>query len=239
MPRPIHRYKGASSKRDERLGLLVFVIVLLLLLLILLGFPTQAAWVGHLLQLAHPVLLFSVLLAAAVGSWQFSRRRQVAEEAMLAAARDDAFWSPLVLHEQVTELFDRYWHAVAARDVGRIADCLTPYWYEVLADGFVRWREDETRPVMFALQLRKISVVGLEDWHDNQRDQVSVRIEARTAYHVTHIRSGELVEGLPAEREEEQLWQLVRGERGWLINRVDLVADKGAYRNCRVLREGV
>lgn len=65
-----------------------------------------------------------------------------------------------------------------------------------------------------------------------------MRIDAYTAYHATHIRSGELVEGLPTEREEEQLWQLVRGERGWLINRVELVADAGAYKKCRILREG-
>lgn len=236
-PRPIHRYQGGSSTRNERLGLLVFVAVLLFLLLILFAFPRQAAWVGTSFELLQPVGLVLILLAAAIGSWQFARRQRAAEEAMQAAAADDAFWSPQALHEQVSELFELYWHAVAERDAERIAERLTPYWYGVLTEGFADWRADETRPVMFALELRKITVVGLEDWKNNQRDQVSVRIDAYTAYHATHIRSGELVEGLPTEREEEQLWQLVRGERGWLINRVDMVADAGAYKRCRILRE--
>lgn len=170
MPRPIHRYQGADRTPLDRAGLFIFVAVVLLLLVILFAFPRQAAWVDGFFLLLQPATLVLVLLAAAVGSWQFARRQRAAEEAMLAAAADDAFWSLQALREQVSELFALYWHAVAARDAQRIADRLTPYWQGVLTEGFADWRADETRPVMFALELRKITVVGLEDWKNNQRD---------------------------------------------------------------------
>lgn len=233
----IHPYRGQAGSRGERLALVAFLALLGIALLLLIFLPAEGRWLASLLQALEPLILLVALVGAGIANWRFARQRRRAGMALQAAAGDDPFWSAEGLRAQVETLFEPYWRAVVARDILPVADRLTPYWRSVLERGLARWRADDVRPVMFVLDMQGSQVVGLEDWRDNERDQVTVRVDARTAYHATDTRRGEVVEGTSGERIEQQLWQFVRGDAGWLLNRVDLVGSNAAYSDCRIYRE--
>ena len=56
-------------------------------------------------------------------------------------------------------------------------------------------------------------------------------------FHVTHLSSGKLVEGIAAMRTEEQVWTLARGVSDWLIAHIDVLATGAADRGCALFRE--
>lgn len=236
---PLHRYKGDATTRTDRVSLWIVIGVCLIAVATLVFIPRLASLAQGVLQFLQLLALLAMIVAAIVGGIIQWTRRSAAERALREVAAADAFWAPEVFRVQVGSLFEPYWRAVAAADVRPVADRLTTYWRGRLEQTFAEWRKGQCRPVLFELALKEMSVVGLEDWRNNQRDQVTVRVDARTSYHVTHLLSGSVVEGVAVTRDEAQLWQLVRGDSGWLLNRVELVAGPRAYRDCRVIREGV
>lgn len=236
---PLHRYKGDATTRADRISVWVVIGICLVALTTLIFIPRLASLAQGVLQSLQLLALLAIIVAAVVGATLQWAKRSAAERALREVAATDAFWAPEILRAQVGSLFEPYWRAVAAGDVRPIADCLTPYWRGRLEQAFAEWRHGQCRPVLFELALKEMSVVGFEDWRNNRRDQVTVKVDARTSYHVTHLLSGSVVEGVAVTRDEAQLWQLVRGDAGWLLNRVELVAGPRAYRDCRVIREGV
>jgi len=238
-PHPLHCYKGDTANQTDRLWLLVVCAICVLALAILMFMPRLAGMAQGAMQVLQLLALLAMIVAAIAGQIAQSGKRRKAGLALREAAALDEFWSPERLYAQVSSLFEPYWRGVVAGNVNALAERLTPYWRGRLEQTFGEWRMNNTRPVMFDLALKDIAVVGFEDWRNNQRDQVTVRVDARTSYHANNLPSGEVVEGMAASRDEAQLWQLVRGENGWLLNRVELVASPMAYRDCRVIREGV
>lgn len=236
---PLHRYKGDATTPIDRVSVWIVIGICLIAVVTLIFLPRLASVAQGALQFLQLLALLAMIVAAIVGASIQWARRSAAERALREVAAADAFWAPEVLRAQVGSLFEPYWRAVAAGDIRPIADRLTPYWRGRLEQTFAEWRKGQCRPVLFELALKEMSVVGFEDWRNNQRDQVTVKVDAWTSYHVTHLLSGSVVEGAAVTRDEAQLWQLVRGDAGWLLNRVELVAGPRAYRDCRVIREGV
>lgn len=234
---PLHRYKGDTPTKIDRLSVWVVMGICVIALAILLFVPKLAGMAQGVLSIFQLLVLVAIVVAAMTGVVVQRHKRSAAERALREVAAGDAFWAPEVLRAQVESLFEPYWRAVVAGDVRQIAERLTGYWQGRLEQSFAEWRNGQCRAVMFDLALKEISVVGFEDWRNNQRDQVTVRVDARTSYHVTHLLSGSVVEGVALSRDEAQLWQLVRGDAGWLLNRVELVAGPMAYRDCRIIRE--
>lgn len=185
----------------------------------------------------QPIILLLALIGIAIAAWRLSRQRRRASAALKAAAAADPFWNEEALQRQVANLFEPYWRAVAGRNIAPVADKLTTYWHANLARGLAQWRADGVKPVMYQIAFMGAQVIGLEDWLADERDQVTLLVDARTAYHATDTRRGEVVEGTIGERTEQQLWQFVRGESDWLLNRVVLVGGSHAFSGCHVIRE--
>ncbi len=236
---PLHRYKGDTPTQIDRLSVLVVIGISVIALAILIFVPKLAGMAQGVLSFFQLLVLAAIVVAAIAGAVIQWHKRSVAEHALREVAVTDAFWAPEVLRAQVGSLFEPYWRAVVTGNVLPIAERLTTHWRGRLEQTFDEWRNAQCRPVMFELALKEIGVVGFEDWRNNQRDQVTVRVDARTSYHVTNLLSGSVIEGVALTRDEAQLWQLVRGDSGWLLNRVELVAGPMAYRDCRVIREEV
>jgi hypothetical protein len=53
----------------------------------------------------------------------------------------------------------------------------------------------------------------------------------------THLPTGELVEGNALARQQKELWQFVRGETGWLLNRIRILAEGVAVPDYPIIRE--
>lgn len=189
------------------------------------------------LQLAEVVVALAVAAAAGYGALVYSDRRRVAAREIGCAAAGDDFWCADRLRERVLALAERYWRAVAAGDAAPVADDLTRAWRDYLAHALAAWRTQRIRPVLLDFVCRDAQAVGLEDWRDNHRDRVFVRVDVHTSFHASDMNNGEVIEGMPCSRQESQLWTLARGERAWLIERVQLIGGPAAYGACRVFRE--
>lgn len=233
----LHRERGSGEHGGSRAVLWMvaaFVIALVLGLLFsrrLLGIANAA------FPLLEALAGLAMLVAAGIAGWRLRRRRDAAETAVRAASAKDPFWNPDAFKELVGGLFEPYWRAVGEQSVSGIAEHLSAYWRDTMNGAFAAWRSEHCKPVLFDLHFRAVGIIGMEDWRDNRRDQITAVVDCRTAYHLTDLRNGELVEGLPVERDEKQLWRFVRGECGWLLNRVEIVAGSDAYDACRVVTE--
>lgn len=233
----LHRERG-NGERDANRAVLWVAAALLVFLLSALVF---GGWLQAAADVVFPLLeVFAgvaMLLAAGMAAWTLQRRREAAETALREACARDSFWDPEPFKVQVERLFEPYWQSVGRQNVVAVAEHLTAYWRDAMTEAFAAWRAERCKPVLFDLRFRSASIVGLEDWRDNRRDQITALVECRTSYHLTDMRGGEVVEGQPVEREEKQLWRFVRGECGWLLNRVEIVAGADAYDSCRVVSE--
>jgi predicted lipid-binding transport protein (Tim44 family) len=233
----LHLPHSAASSAVEKQTLLIVVGLAVLLVLALVFLPMVADRINAALRLFEAGAALMVLAAGGLAFWLLRQRQVLAEKALAEAAAADDFWNRERLQATVENLFVPYWRAVAGRDAAAVAGALTPYWQEKLAATFADWTARDCRPSLLDIAFRDMSVVGLEDWRNNERDQVSLRVLGLSSYHVTDMSSGRVIEGIPAVREEEQLWQMVRGESGWLLNRVEFINGPADYGNCRVVRE--
>ncbi len=235
--RPIHRTRGDPGPVIDRWLKWPFLTLFAVFVAALFLAHEQAEIALFGLRLLELVAALAVLLAAAYGALVYRDQRRVAAREIAQAAAVDAFWNPERLNERVKSLAEPYWRAVAASDIGPVAACLTEDWRDYLAERLASWRQNRTRPVLLDFAWRAAHVVGLEDWQANHRDRVTVRVDVQTSFHVTHLPSGELVEGFAGSRPEQQLWTLARGETDWLIAGIELVGGGAAYRHCTVFRE--
>lgn len=233
----LHRQRG-SSENDVSLALYWMVAVFAIFLLLALLFGHRLLAIADVaFTLLQAFLVLTMLVAAAVAGWKLRHRRHAAEAAARAAHAGDSFWNPEAFKLLVANLFEPYWRAVGQQNVVGIAEHLSAYWRDAMNSAFAAWRGEHCKPVLFELRFGDACIVGMEDWRDNRRDQITALVACRTAYHLTDMRNGEVVEGQPLERDEKQLWRFVRGERGWLLNRVEIVAGSDAYDACRVVTE--
>lgn len=227
----------STSSATDKQTLLIVVGVGALLILALIFLPAMAEQINAALRLFEAGAALLVIGAGGLAFWLFRQRQALAENALAEAAAVDDFWNRERLQTAVEKLYVPYWRSVAARDMASVAGALTPYWQEKLATSLADWKRRDCRPSLLDIAFREMTVVGLEDWQNNERDQVSLRVLGLNSYHVTDMSTGQVIEGIPAVREEEQLWQMVRGESGWLLNRVEFVNGPADYGNCRVVRE--
>lgn len=185
-------------------------------------------------ELTAAVAVFGL---AIYGAWRLRLRRQRATQAVRRAAENDEYWNEARLIEVVRNLYDVYWRAVASGNTASLHGRLSPYWSEQVTQALQDWRASKSRAVLLDLALGKVSVVGLEDWLADCRDQVTLCIEATNSFHVTHLPTGELVEGNALARQQKELWQFVRGETGWLLNRIRILAEGVAVPDYPIVRE--
>ncbi|MDE1545595.1 hypothetical protein PTW32_09190 [Dechloromonas agitata] len=237
--RPIHRTRGDPGPAIDHWLKWPLLILLAVFVLALFWAREQAEIVLFGLRLLELAAALAVLLAAAYGALVYQDQRRIAAREIEQAAAADAFWNPERLNERVKALAEPYWRALAANDIGPVAASLTEDWRDYLTERLAGWRQNRTRPVLLDFAWREASVVGLEDWQANHRDRVTVRVDVQTSFHVTHLPSGELVEGFAGSRPEQQLWTLARGKTDWLIAGIELVGGGAAYRHCTVFREAV
>lgn len=238
-PGPIHRLKGDPAPKLESWLKWPFIGLLVLLVagLFLSSSLADAAVLG--LRLGELFIALAVLGSALYGGAVYQDTRRLAERAQAESAQRDAFWAPEALKAQLAPQVEAYWRALAGLDATRLAGQLTEDWQAHVDERLHQWRQTGCRPVILDLSVGEIHVVGLEDWQENHRDRVTLRVDVQTSFHVTHLASGELVEGTAMSRPEPQLWHLARGEQGWLVDRVEIVAGAAAYRDCRVFQEAV
>lgn len=209
----------------------------------LLGLAVVGLVLWRQVSIESMALGLQVLMVLSIGAViiysGFAMRRYVrrARRHMDQAAAEDALWSHEAFVAGVEALFADYWQAVHQMDAGRVAGRLSDHWQDRMAGHFARWRAEHGRPVQFGLRLDKVAVVGLEDWLDNRRDQVTALVECQTAFHVVDQRNGGVIEGHAIERTEQQAWQFVRGETGWLLNRVQIVEGAAIDAHARVIVE--
>src|SRR5574343_205723 len=218
---------------------LVVVAVLLgtALLVGLVAYRPQAVLADTGLMILQGALVLLVFGAVFWASRQMRRWRQRAALALQAAADADDFWNEERLLELARSLFEPFWQGVASRDIAPVRAGLSAYWATRCDTVLGAWQQRNCRPFHMTLQLLDAAVVGLEDWLADPRDQVTVMMRAKTAFHVTELASGALVEGIPGMRDERQLWQFVRGDAGGLLNRVQILADGASGNAGRIIRE--
>jgi hypothetical protein len=217
------------------LGVVLAVIVCLILGLTLFRWLLEVLDVA--LTLAEALIGLSVLAGGGVFAWKVQRRRDAAEAALVEVFARDRFWDPDAFRQHVGRLFEPYWRSVAAQNAAAVAEHLSDYWRSSMEQAFDAWRQERCKPVLFELRFIAVNIVGLEDWQDNRRDQITALVDCRTSYHLNEVLKAEVVEGVPVERDERQLWRFVRGARGWLLNRVEIADGSDAFDSCRVVVE--
>jgi len=235
--RPIHRTKGDPAPAIDHWLKWPLVVLLVLFVAALFWAREQAEMLLFGLRLLEFGAALAVLLAAAYGGLVYQDQRRLAAREIAQSAAADDFWNPERLRRRVESLAEPYWRAVAAGDIVPLADCLSEDWRSYLAERLAAWRMNRTRPVLLDFAFRDATVVGLQDWLTAHRDRVTVRVDVQTSFHVSHLPSGELVEGIATSRPEQQLWTLARGEQDWLIAGIEVVGTAAAYRDCVVFRE--
>jgi hypothetical protein len=103
------------------------VVLLVLFVAALFWAREQAETLLFGLRLLEFGAALAVLLAAAYGGLVYQdQRRLAAREIAQSAAADD--WNPERLRRRVESLAEPYWRAVAAGDIGPLADCLSEDW---------------------------------------------------------------------------------------------------------------
>ena len=237
LPPPLHRLLGDEPMRFERRSLWLVLAGLALLLAVLLLQPSLVADLLVGLRFVEPLAAIGVVGALAYSAWSWRLRQKRAAAALARAAAGDDFWQAGRLESIVQDLFQPYWRALAAGNVAPVAKHLSPYWAAKAEATLDAWLSSYSRPVLLDLSLQRVSVVGLEDWLADYRDQVTVCVESTNSFHVTHLPSGKLVEGSAMTRPQKELWQFVRGEQAWLLNRVEIVGEGGAVPAIPIIRE--
>ncbi len=204
-----------------KIALLLAALVLIVVLAIIV--PA----LGAMLPLAELLLLVVAVVAGFYGAARMRHRVGAADEALQAAAARDAFWSPDVVRRRVESLFEPYWRAVQHRNVAAIAGDLSPRWRVRLDEAFAIWRTRGFKPVLFSLALNKVEPLAVDDRKVDAEDCFVALVECTTSYHVTDTNTGDVIEGFPDVRTEKQAWHFVRGERQWLLDRVERLATGG------------
>jgi hypothetical protein len=187
------------------------------------------------------VLQFMAIVATGALAWLGSTRihRAVsrARAGVAEAAKRDSLWAHDALVAHIEALFIEYWQAVRGMNEHTLADRLDGHWRDRMAGRFAVWRSEHCKPVVLGMKLQNVSIVGLEDWIENHRDQVTALVKCFTGFHVTNMRTGEVVEGNVGAGEQMQAWRFVRGEAGWLLNRVQIVESASIGDHARVFVE--
>ncbi len=237
LPPPLHCLLGAEPLRFERRYLWLMLGGLVLLVVVLLLQPSLAADLVVLLRFVEPLAALGLVGALIYSAWRWRLRQKRAAAALLRAAAGDDFWHAGRLEATVLALFEPYWRALAAGNITPVAKHLSPFWAAKAEATLAAWLASYSRPVLLDLSLQRVSVVGLEDWLADYRDQVTVCVESTNSFHVTHLPSGKLVEGSGMARQQKELWQLVRGEQAWLLNRVEIIAEGASVPAIPIINE--
>ncbi len=237
MPRPIHRHVGDLSRTLSRYA--HWPVLALCAALVLGIFVSSGLAAGAALSLEIGQLLFCVLVIAlaSYGSLLYGYKRWRAARLLAEAAAADAFWDEARLQERARSLAEPYWRAVAAMDIRSLRGALSADWCWYLDNMLTHWRGSGVRPLLLDFRFESAKVVGLEDWLDNRRDRVSLRVDVSTSFHATDLKTGNVLEGAAVTRPEQQLWHFVRGEQDWLLERVEMATGEVAYRHCVAFRE--
>ena len=237
MPRPIHRSVGDLSRTLSRYT--TWPVLALCAALVLGMFVSSRLATGALFGLEIGQVLFGILIIAlaSYGSVVYLYKRGRAERLLAEAAAADVFWDEGALRARVKSLVEPYWRAVAAMDVAPLRAQMSADWFWYLDNMVTHWRVGQVRPVLLDFRYDSAVVVGLEDWLDNRRDRVSLRVDVVTAFHATDLKTGKVVEGAAVTRPEQQLWHFIRGEHAWLLDRVEMATGEVAYQHCVAFRE--
>lgn len=223
----LHPADGELQKRASAATVWAVVGVLGLLLLLIILVPRVLGGLGVIGALIQVVALGGAVIVAVYARIRLRHRIGVAEDTVCAAANKDAFWSPATIKARVEALFEPYWRSVQQRDASRIAKELTPQWRTRLEEAFAIWIQRGFKPVLLDLSLKGVELVHVEDQPNPRDDRFVALVECSTSYHVTDTLTGDVVEGLPGPRIEKQAWYFVRGEREWLLDRVERQAVDG------------
>ena len=146
--RPIHRTKGDPTPAIDHWLKWPLVVLLVLFVLALFWAREQAETLLLGLRLLEFGAALAVLLVAAYGGLVYQDQRRLAAREVAHAAAADDFWNPERLRQRVEALAEPYWRAVAAGDIGPLADCLSEDWRTYLAERLAAWRLNRARPVL-------------------------------------------------------------------------------------------
>lgn len=238
LPPPLHRLLGSEPMRFEHRYLWLMLGGIALLITVVILQPSLVTDLIVVLRFVEPMAALGLVGSLAYSAWRWRIRQKRAATALQRAAAGDDFWDAGRLEAIVRALFEPYWRALAAGNIAPVARQLSPYWAAKAEATLGAWLASYSRPVLLDLGLQRVSVVGLEDWKADYRDQVTVCLESTNSFHVTHLPSGKLVEGSGMVRQQKELWQLVRGEQAWLLNRVVILGEGASVPATPIVNEG-
>lgn len=179
------------------------------------GGSNRGGGIAQLLAYAAAAI-WSVVLAYIV-----HRKNRQCKILLEKISKQDEAWSPAAIKARIEETYFMVQQAWKERNQDLARQYMSDRLYQkhkLQTDNMLR---DGHKPMMFAINLKKASIVEILDFEDNSKDQFCAHIEGSMTDYVINERTKEHVSGDANNASFKELWRFIRSGNTWVLDEID------------------
>jgi len=164
-------------------------------------------------------------IIAAVSAVVVYRKNRRCKALLAEISKIDKAWDPHALAARVEETYFKIQDAWKERDQDLARNYMSDRLYRKHKHQTDQMIKDGHKPMMFAINLKKATIVEITDFDDDSRDRFCALIEGSMIDYVVDEKTKAHVAGDPQDLGFREFWRFVREGDTWVLDEIDQKAS--------------